>query len=278
MGHDKWSNFIHRATQRPAKYIVVTAEAVYEDITCAERILGKPLSPIARTILVQWKADGAKALLDVVPRVINPNLTDGELIPSGMGMSTLFPAFQKLLDETEELAILIESDQAEELLIAGAAAQTPPSGHNWSFSPDGRRWWAYFLPKSYRYLMQCEAHLHIHLSAQMRQLFMRAWGVPGDAVCPYFYRPDELIKGALYTELYRPIADQIPLSNELIEQQLEFVMLSTNSTGDSIGFFANEGQDSKEYPIYLWDHGTTTFETWALDFAGAVARLIADDW
>jgi hypothetical protein len=270
---------IARDAERASRTIVLTSENAQSDLLNAEttlKTLSQELSLASRVILERWNMKGSRVLLDTVPELLNPGASSNELNPSGASMRVTFPSLCNILDQTEELAVIVDGANEGSVLITGAVQQTLPQGQRWPFSPDGRRYWAYFLPQSATKLASCQSRLGYPLSPQMRQLYLRAWGTADDALCPYVYRPELLVKGALYSDVYRDIADQVPLTQDTIHRLREFVCIYDTVVGNSIGFFADETQPNSEPAIMYWDHETAEFQPWAVDFATAVSRLIAD--
>jgi hypothetical protein len=277
---DPWQHFVGHIgghAGMPSRWLVLTARSAPADVHAAEQAFGRLLPVAARVVLERWAEQGARVLLETVPRVLNPDLTAAELDPTDSSTAALFPAFCDVLGRTRDVAIALDVARGRDVVVAGAFDNPPPPGHALLYSLDGLDRWAYHLPGSLAELERRTSARGVRLSPQMRQLYLRTWGAPDDWMRPYFHRPERLVTGALYSELYREIADRVPLTPAVVDRQRAFVTLYDTIQGDSIGFFADERRRDGEYTIYLWDSGAG-FGPWAPDFAGAVARFVADDW
>jgi hypothetical protein len=282
MDRNTWIAYVPTLRQdrdRAARALVLEPGASAQELAQAQAALTHPLPEVVLLVLRQWGEQGADLLLHTIPQVLNSLAPAKELNPTGQRMERLFPAWCEVLRSTEQCAVILDTAGQEEPLLVGGARQVAPAHLKWSAAGEGLRTWGYRLPQPLRALVAQEAHAEYALSPQMRQWYARVWGAADLYVCPYLERPEELVPGALYGDIYRDLVDQIPLLPDTVRQLKQFVFFFVTPTGDFIGYFSASGEadHAEEEPaIQWWNHETARFALWAPDFAGAVARIVGE--
>lgn len=280
MEQELWASLISFFTdgdsQLAEQWIVLTPEAPPEVFAQGEQALrdrGKSMPEIVALFLSRWREQGATFLLETLPQLLAPQATVSVLAPTGRSMRDLFPDYCRLLDATEQVAILLDGSEGE-ILVAGGANQRFAPGFRSLFSPVGVQIWAFALPLAYPELERWQEQTHIHLSAQMRQMYLRMGGAPSRWICPYLYGPRDLERGWLFTGLYRDMAADIPISAQALERMQDFVITDADLSGNATGFFPQEWQPDGEYVMYEWDHERLEFAQRAEDFADRAHQLV----
>jgi hypothetical protein len=234
--------------------------------------VGKVLPSSAILVLQRWLERGSVLLLDEVPRLLNPRVSESALNPTGTSMKLQFPAFSSLVENTTQIAILIDPTEGE-VVLAGEIAKST-QGSSKEDSRVGTRIWSWYPPKTLDELYAFETMSGVRLSPQMRQMYLRMGGCFSEWSFPYWYGPDNLDPGSLYDEIYQTLIDTLHLSDQIVARLRSFVVLSQDGTGDAYGFYRGDLASHDEYSFYQWGHETLDFSTWAMDFAGATQRLL----
>lgn len=275
MTREDWKNIIPHVV-RDASIVsecpVVTLTASSDELAQADRVLStlEPrFSLIVSAILTNWRENGAYLLLETLPQLLNPDVATENLAPTGRLTRTVFPDIYRMLERTEDIAIIVDPAEGGALELVGRTGRSIPAKVD--------EIWAYEAPKPIGEITRWEVERDIHLSPQMKQLYMRVGGARSNWIYPCFYRLQDMRRGSLFIDVYQDILDQVPLGAATIERMRQFVVLSDDGAGNSEGFFADDWQADSEYTIYDWNHETTEFDHWTQDFAGFVAGWLRPD-
>jgi hypothetical protein len=251
---------------------VVTLDASSEELAWADRVLATfapRYSLLVSAILAGWREHGAYLLLETLPQLLNPDVASADLTPTGRSTRVVFPDLYRVLERTEDIAIIVDPAEGGALELVGRTGRSIPAKVD--------EIWAYEAPKPIGEITRWEVERDIHLSPQMKQLYMRVGGARSNWIYPCFYRLEEMRRGSLFTDVYQDILDQVPLGAATIERMRQFVVLSDDGAGNSEGFFADDWQAGSEYTIYDWNHETSEFDHWTQDFAVFVAGWLRPD-
>jgi hypothetical protein len=256
------------------QFSLVTSSDVHSGLRTVERLFHPPVATELAALLQGWQHQRSRLMFETVPEILNPGVSSHELNPTGRTMEELFPDFCQILEQTDQIGILLPHGTTTRVILFGSANQFAPPGWKWSYSPEGKRPWTFYLPQPLAALNHVESDQQLHLSPQMRQWYVHCGGAVNVSVCPDIAAFHMLKRGSLWTDTYEVIMDQVTLGDDVIKHLQSFVVLSENGTGNADGYFPGDLGRTDEYVIHTWDHETAQFSPWVENFAALVRYVL----